>query len=116
MTSSNTLIVTSRLGRDPEMQYLSNGTALTKFSLPVDIGYGDKASTEWINVAIFGKRAEQCNEHLRKGSLVAVTGKLEKTWVSDQGKASIQMKAIEVDFIADFGRQEEKQDTEDMPF
>lgn len=106
MASSNYVFITSRLGKDPEMQYLDSGTALTKFSLPVDIGWGDKAETEWVNVAVWGKQAESCHAHLRKGSLVTVAGTFEKTWVSDNGKASIQVKAISVNFISDFGKQE----------
>lgn len=118
MANSNIVVITANLGRDPEMQYLGSGTALTKFSLPVDIGYGDKKSTEWVNVSVFGKQAEACKEHLRQGSLVQVTGKLDKTWVNDKGNATIQLKALQVDFLAKFGKQQEEQAEayEDMPF
>ncbi len=117
MANSAKVIITSNLSRDPEMQYLENsGTALTKFSLPVDIGWGDKKDVEWVNVAVFGKEAERCREHLRKGSVVTVTGNLDKTWVNKEGKASLNVKAIQVDFISNFGSIKEDDEFEDMPF
>lgn len=112
MTSSCTITITSRLGSDPEMQYLpSSGNALTKLSLPVDVGWGENKYTEWVKVTCFGGLAERCNEHLRKGSLVTVVGELDKTWVNDKNVASIQVKAVKVDFLADFGKQQQEADT-----
>ena len=118
MANSNVIVITANLPRDPEMQYVGSGTALTKFSLPVDVGYGDNKDTEWVRIAVFGKQAEACHEHLRKGSLVQVVGVLEKTWVSDKGQANIQVKATQVNFLANFGKQEEQAEfvEDDIPF
>lgn len=107
MSSSWTVIGTSRLGNDPELSYTPKGTAVCKFSLPVDIGWGENKETEWVKVTVFGSKAEICNKYLRKGSLVSVNCKLEKTWVSEQGKATIQLVVNDIDFIADFGKQDQ---------
>lgn len=107
MTSSNYLFITANLGRDPELRYTNTGTAVTNFSLPADVGYGEKKDTEWIRVTVFGRQAEVCHEHLRKGSLVSVAGQLEKTYVNDEGKATIQVKALNVNFLANFGQEKD---------
>lgn len=116
--SSNTIVITSRLGNDPDAKNTNSGTAVSSFSLPVDVGWGDSKETEWVRVSVFGKRAENCNQYLRKGSLVTVVGTLEKTWVNDKGKATIQMTAERVDFLSDFGKQEQTvvNDYSEVPF
>lgn len=116
---SATVVITSRLGQDPELRYTEKGVAVCTFSLPVDVGWGENKDTEWVRVTVWGTRAEQCNEYLRKGSTVSVTATFEKTWVSSKGDASIQVKADRVDFISGFGKSEPKEYEEafeDMPF
>ena len=107
MTSSNYVFITAHLGRDPEMRYTNKGTAVTNFSLPADVGYGENKDTEWVRVTVFGREAELCNEHLRKGSLVSIAAELEKTYVNDEGKATIQVKALNVNFLANFGKEKD---------
>jgi len=65
------------LGRDPEMRYTSNGTAVTSFSVAVNEGYGDNKEVVWFNVSVWGNRAESCNEYLVSGQQVLIEGKLK---------------------------------------
>jgi single-strand DNA-binding protein len=60
-----------RLGRDPEMRYLSDGTPVLNMVLAVN--YGKKGQdgnrpTQWIEAAMFGERAPKIAEWLVKGS------------------------------------------------
>ena len=71
----NQITIIGRLGKAPEMSYSANGTAITKFSVATDDGYGDKRETTWHNVVTFQKTAEACAQHLDKGALVAVVGR-----------------------------------------
>ena len=73
---TNLTIIAGNLGRDPEMRYLTDGTAVTNFSVAVKAGYGDKAHTLWYRVSVFGKSAEAANEWLRKGKGVICTGEI----------------------------------------
>lgn len=67
-----------RLGRDPEMQYTSNGNAITKFSIAVDMrkpgkdGEQGTSDTTWVNITAWGKLAETAAKILTKGTMVAV--------------------------------------------
>lgn len=71
----NTIIIVGRLGKAPTMEYSANGTAVTKFSVATDDGYGENKSTNWHNVVCFKKTAELVAQHLDKGALVAVQGR-----------------------------------------
>lgn len=75
------ITVIGRLGRDPEMRYLPNGTAVTSFSLATDRVWSDSSGqrqkeTTWFRVSVFGKPAETANQYLSKGKMVLVEGRL----------------------------------------
>ncbi len=77
----NRIILSGRLGRDPEMFYFPSGDACTKFSLAVDKGYGENKSVDWFNIETTKLQAESCNEYLSKGNFVIVEGRM----TSDKG-------------------------------
>jgi len=88
----NTVSLTGRLTRDPEMRELPSGDTVCSMRIAVDrMGRGDDAG--YINVTTFGKPAEACARVLTQGWLVAVDGRLDyHEWTADDTKRS----AIEV--------------------
>ena len=67
------LIITGRLGSDPEMKYLPNDTAVTNFSVAANRVWKDAQGEKveqvvWYRIAAWGKQAESCNQYLSKGS------------------------------------------------
>lgn len=89
-----------RLGQDAELKYTKDGTSVANFSLAVDVGWGDRRKTLWIDCAIWGKKAEALTEYLTKGKTIAVLGELDvRAWVSNQDgdpRGSIQLTVLEV--------------------
>lgn len=87
----NKVTLIARMGADPEMRYLPNGSAVTNLRLATNEGYKDKntgdfvESTEWHRVVIFGRLAEIAGEYLRKGRLVYIEGRLRTNKWTDQG-------------------------------
>lgn len=83
------VIVAGRLGSDPEMRYMPDGTAVTNFSVATDRYRGaDKpVATIWYRCALWGKRAEAANEWLVKGQKVFIRGQLTPDW--ETGSPSI---------------------------
>ena len=68
------------LGKDPEMRYTPQGSAVTTLSLATsrtwrDAGGAQHKDTEWHAVVAWNKLAEVCNQHLAKGRLVYVEGR-----------------------------------------
>ncbi len=77
MSDINVFTCTGRLGAEPETRYTQGGTAVWNIRIAVGYGYGDHAGTNWLNVAVFGKRAEALDRlDIAKGERIAVTGEL----------------------------------------
>lgn len=77
----NKVTLIGRLGGDPEMRHLENGTAVARFSLATNEYYKDKdgnfqETTEWHNVVAWRELAERAEKQLKKGALVYVEGKI----------------------------------------
>ena len=92
MRGLNRAQIIGNLGRDPEMRYTPNGKPVTSFTVAVSRTWikpeGDRAEkTEWFNIVAWDRLAEICSQHLVKGSLVYVEGRLEtRTWETDGQK------------------------------
>jgi single-strand DNA-binding protein len=79
----NKVILIGNLGKDPEVRYTSGGQAVATLRIATSRSWTDKASgqrkeeTEWHDVEVWGKQAEQCGEYLGKGRQVYVEGRLK---------------------------------------
>src|SRR5690625_2641356 len=103
----NVFTFTGRLGRDAEVRYTSGGTTVCSFAVANDVGFGDRKRTQWIDCALFGKRAEgELPQYLVKGAQVAVTGEVTlHTFEKRDGTqgASLQVRVNDVDLIGGRG-------------
>lgn len=95
----NSVNIIGRLGRDPELKYLTDGKAVCSFSLALDEGKDRPPS--WVDVSAFEKTAENVAEYLRKGDECAVSGRLrQETWEKDgQKRSALKVVASRVDFL-----------------
>jgi single-strand DNA-binding protein len=79
----NRVILVGNLGKDPEVRYTSGGQAVATLRIATSRSWTDKQSgqrkeeTEWHDVEVWGKQAEQCGEYLSKGRQVYVEGRLK---------------------------------------
>jgi single-strand DNA-binding protein len=83
---SNNISVLGRLGRDGEGKNIS-GTALFEFSIAEDVGFGDRKTTNWWKVQLWGKQAEsKVVDYLTKGQQVLVFGEVTmREWTDKEG-------------------------------
>ena len=71
----NVFTFTGNLGK--ECRTANNGTAVCNFAVAVKSGFGDNATTLWVDCALWGKQAEsKLVDYLVKGQQVAVSGEL----------------------------------------
>lgn len=76
----NRVVLIGRLTRDPELRYLPSGQPVATFTLAVDrpfTGPQGERKADFIPVVAWRKLAEQVSQHLAKGRLVAVDGRLQ---------------------------------------
>src|SRR3546814_10415314 len=62
-----TITVTGGVGRDAELRSTQRGDQVCSFNVGVNQGYGDKKSTNWYRVSLWGKRGESLQPYLLKG-------------------------------------------------
>ena len=76
----NHVILIGRLTRDPELRYIAgSGTPVANFAIAVDrefAGKDGKKETDYIDIQVWGKTAENCANYIVKGSLVAIQGSI----------------------------------------
>ena len=80
----NKVILMGRLTRDPEVRYSQGATplAIARYTLAVDrrqarSNNGDEQTADFINCVAFGRTAEFAERYLRKGTKIAITGRIQ---------------------------------------
>ncbi|MBR4830920.1 MAG: single-stranded DNA-binding protein [Bacilli bacterium] len=76
----NRVELIGRLTRDPELRYSSNNLANCRFTLAVNRTFqsqNGEQGTDFISIVVFNKQAENVKKYIAKGSLVAVTGRIQ---------------------------------------
>ncbi|WP_132139933.1 single-stranded DNA-binding protein [Limosilactobacillus reuteri] len=86
----NRAILTGRLTRDPELRYTTSGTAVVQATIAVDRQFknqqGERES-DFINLVIWRKAAENFANFTHKGSLVGIDGRIQtRTYENKQGQ------------------------------
>jgi single-strand DNA-binding protein len=92
----NRVVLIGRLTREPDLRYTPSGLAVAKFTLAVDrrVSKDRERETDFIDIVVFQKQAENCAKYLGKGRLTAVEGRLQiRSYDDNQG---IRRKASEV--------------------
>jgi single-strand DNA-binding protein len=91
MAGVNKVILVGNVGRDAEVRYTQNGTAVAGFSLATSESFSDRDGqrqerTEWHNVVVWGRQAEIAGQYVKKGRQLFVEGRLQtRDWVDPQG-------------------------------
>ena len=112
--SFNKIIIVGNLGRDPELRYTPQGSAVCNFSVATNEKKRDKAGdmqdvTTWFRVTLWNKQAENASKYLTKGSPVYVEGRLcIEEWTDKDGnnRFTLEVNATDMQFIS-AGRGEE---------
>ncbi len=99
MASFNRVILVGNVTRDPELRYISSGTAVTDVGLAVN-DRRKNASGEWVeettfvDVTLWGRTAEVAGEYVSKGSPLLIEGRLKlDTWEKD-GKKNSKLRVV----------------------
>ena len=105
----NQVMLIGNLTKDPEVRYSTgqNQTAICRFTVAVNDRRKNQ-NGEWednpsfIPIVVFGKKAENCDKYLGKGSKVGITGKIETgSYVNKDGQTiyTTDVIANEVEFL-----------------
>ncbi|MBO5372203.1 MAG: single-stranded DNA-binding protein [Lachnospiraceae bacterium] len=78
----NKVILMGRLVRDPEVRYSQGeqATAVARYTIAVDRRFrrdGDQQTADFIGCVAFGRQGEFAEKYLRKGTKIAITGRIQ---------------------------------------
>lgn len=88
----NRVQLMGNLGKDPDMREFEGGKKMARFSLATNerFPYGDgqfKEDTQWHGIVAWGRLAAQVGEVLKKGSRIAMVGRLvHRTYETKEGQ------------------------------
>lgn len=112
----NQVILIGNLTKDPEVKYGSESqTAYCNMTVAVNRGKdrnGNDMGADFPNIVCFGKTAENCERFLKKGSKVAVQGKVRTDkYENKDGKTvyKTHIFAERIEFLS-FGKEGEEED------
>lgn len=99
MPSLNRVQLIGRLGKDPESKFTPTGKKVCHFSLAVSNRWKDKngeskETTEWVNMEVWGRLGEICQEYLKKGRLVFAEGRLKTEKYETNGETKYFTKVV----------------------
>jgi len=105
--SFNKIIIVGNLGRDPELRYTPQGTAVCNFSMATTDKRRDKSGefqdvTTWFRVTLWDKKAEVAAKYLTKGSQVYIEGRLKlDEWTDRDGntRTTLDVTGTDMQFV-----------------
>jgi single-strand DNA-binding protein len=97
----NVLCVTGNLGKDAEIRVTPAGKSVVAFSVAMKSGWGDRATTTWLNCSMWGERGVKVAPYLLKGGQVAVSGEVSlREWESgDKSGTSLELNVNDVTLL-----------------
>ena len=93
----NCAVIMGRLVADPELRTTSNGISVTSFAVAVDRGFvrqGEERQADFIDIIAWRQQAEFVCKYFRKGSMIAIQGKIQTRTYEDRN--GNKRKAVEI--------------------
>ena len=86
----NKALLVGRLTRDPELRHTQTGRAVCQISVAINRPFSNQdgqREADFINVVVWDKQAENLAKYVRKGSQVAVEGRIQtRNYDNNEGK------------------------------
>lgn len=117
-TLRNTVSLIGNLGQDPLITEFGDNNTLARFSVATNERFKGKngewvTDTTWHNIVAWGKTAELCQNLLKKGSEIALEGKLvNDNYETKEGEKRFKTEISLRDFLL-LNRDKDVKDTED---
>lgn len=104
MASLNKVFLMGNLTRDPELRYTPAGLAVASFGIAINRAWTAKTGEQkeevcYVDVNIFGRRAEVVGEYFSKGSPIFIEGRLQlNQWETKDGQKRSTLRVVADNF------------------
>ena len=93
----NKVFLIGRLSRDPELRHTTSGTAVCQINVAISrpVTQGSEPQTDFINVVVWNKQAENVARYLSKGRQIAIEGRIQtRNYDNNEGKRTYVTEVI----------------------
>jgi len=115
----NKVMLIGNLTKDPEIRYLTSGTAVTTFTIAVTRNFtsqqGDRQA-DFLPIVVWKNLAETCAKYLAKGRMVAVSGRIQTRSYDGKDGQKRYVTEIVADEVQFLGSSSGKQAQSTQPF
>ena len=124
MADLNKVFLIGNLTRDPEMRQVSDRASVTKLGLATNRRFTTRSGEErdetcFVDIEVWGRQAEACNQYLRKGAPAFVEGRLTLDQWEDQNgqrRSKLYVRADRVQFLGSPSRDSGFQEQGGAPY
>ena len=93
----NKVFLIGRLSRDPELRHTTSGAAVCQINVAISrpVSQGSEPQTDFINVVVWNKQAENVARYLSKGRQIAIEGRIQtRNYDNNEGKRTYVTEVI----------------------
>ena len=104
MASLNKVFLMGNLTRDPELRYTPAGLAVASFGIAINRAWTAKTGEQkeevcYVDINIFGRRAEVVGEYFSKGNPIFIEGRLQfNQWETKDGQKRSTLRVVADNF------------------
>lgn len=104
MASLNKVFLMGNLTRDPELRYTPAGLAVASFGIAINRAWTAKTGEQkeevcFVDINIFGRRAEVVGEYFSKGNPIFIEGRLQlNQWETKDGQKRSTLRVVADNF------------------
>ncbi|MDN3510255.1 MAG: single-stranded DNA-binding protein [Candidatus Jettenia sp. CY-1] len=104
MASLNKVFLMGNLTRDPELRYTPAGLAVASFGIAINSAWTAKSGEKkeevcYVDINIFGRRAEVVGEYFSKGNPIFIEGRLQfNQWETKDGQKRNTLRVVADNF------------------
>jgi len=88
------LTAAGNVGKDAELRKTNNDKSVLGFSIAVNVGFGDKKTTQWVNCSLWGKRGESLAQFIKKGTQLVATGDMSIEIYNDKPQLRLNVSEL----------------------
>ncbi|MDD2377778.1 MAG: single-stranded DNA-binding protein [Bacilli bacterium] len=118
----NRVCLVGRITAKPELRYTSSNIPFTRFSLAVNRTFNNaqgERETDFINIIVWRKQAENVCQYLDKGSLVSLDGRIQTGSYTDKDgnkRYTTDIVADSVQFLESKNQSQARVNSESSPY
>ena len=115
----NSVALTGRLTKNPELRYTQSGKPVANFTLAVERNFKDpngEKVTDFIDCVIWNKQAETLANYTKKGSLIGVVGEINTRSYQNNNGERVFVTEVRVNNFTFLETKKNEQSTQPDPF